>query len=288
MRLSLQGVQLTLNEGGVQVNLRHTTFLASGTCLLVAMGWFLNADDARTEARQYAPPVADPVPPKGPVDGPLAAYAGNYYFGDGTGVNCSLSLTADGRFSFRWRGCLGLYDQNQGAAGFRNGHLVLKPERPNARGGFRGTPTEFVPVPWGQRMYLVPGEDREEFCNSVNGGQEPRRWAHGQVYLRDGDWTKPVTGHPTVPKEWEPMLLKRPIRAKVVDVLADGRARVDAGTADGVWKEMELWADVRTFGLVKVVEADEHSCVIAPKYVDLDKLIFTKNIGVHSRLGDED
>ena len=48
--------------------------------------------------------------------GPLAAVAGDYYFGDGLGVNCALTLKAEGRFTFGWRGCLGVYDQNTGGA----------------------------------------------------------------------------------------------------------------------------------------------------------------------------
>src|SRR5262245_3676514 len=32
--------------------------------------------------------------------------AGDYYFGDGLGVNCSLSVTAEGKFTFQWDGCL--------------------------------------------------------------------------------------------------------------------------------------------------------------------------------------
>src|SRR3954452_14883212 len=41
----------------------------------------------------------------------LKAIAGEYYFGDGTGVNCSLNVHQRGTFSFQWRGCLGTYDE---------------------------------------------------------------------------------------------------------------------------------------------------------------------------------
>jgi hypothetical protein len=39
---------------------------------------------------------------------------GEYYSGDGLGVNWTVSLTEEGRFEFAWHGCLGLYDSNEG------------------------------------------------------------------------------------------------------------------------------------------------------------------------------
>ena len=39
---------------------------------------------------------------------------GKYYLGDGLGVNKYLSLSSDGTFHFRWQGCLGTYDENEG------------------------------------------------------------------------------------------------------------------------------------------------------------------------------
>src|SRR5277367_4622347 len=83
----------------------------------------------------------------------LNEIAGNYYFGDGLGVNCSLNLSADGKFKFTWRGCLGTYDENDGSAAMKDGVLHLAPTKANVREGFKGTPTEFFPVPWGDRMY---------------------------------------------------------------------------------------------------------------------------------------
>ena len=50
----------------------------------------------------------------------LAAVAGDYRYGDGLGVDCSLTVKPEGRFSFVWRGCLGvygrLYDRTSAAA----------------------------------------------------------------------------------------------------------------------------------------------------------------------------
>ena len=84
-----------------------------------------------------------------PLKGPIAAVVGDYYLGDGLGVNCWLTIKQEGRFSFGWHGCLGIYDQNSGEAKVEAGHLILKPERPNVREGFRGTATDLIPVRWG-------------------------------------------------------------------------------------------------------------------------------------------
>src|SRR3989338_6088573 len=82
--------------------------------------------------------------------------AGQYFLGDGLGVNNYLKLTENGNFSFKWHGCLGMYDENEGPYVIENGILVLSPQRPNIKKGFQGTPTRFLPIHWGDRLYLVP------------------------------------------------------------------------------------------------------------------------------------
>jgi hypothetical protein len=218
---------------------------------------------------------------------PIAAVAGDYYFGDGLGVNCSLSVKPEGRFSFVWRGCLGVYDENTGGAKVVAGHLILSPERPNVREGFRGTKTDFHVVRWGDRLYLIPEGDQQEFCNTVNQGREPRSGSHGRFYLRRGDWDKKVTSLPSVPKEWEPLLLKKPLRGRVIEVLSGGRARVDLGADGGVWKGMELWTDTEGFGLVEVIAGGAKSSVIAHKYPDVSPIRFQMGQGVRSGLSHE-
>jgi len=141
----------------------------------------------------------------------LAAIAGNYYYGDGLGMNCYLDVKPEGRFSFLWRGCLGVYGKNEGGAKIVNDHLILTPEQPNDSIGCGGTPTDFVPVRWGDRLYLVPREAGQRFCNEVNEGLEPRSNVHGRFHLRKGDSKKKVTGLPIVPKEWESLLQKKPV-----------------------------------------------------------------------------
>jgi hypothetical protein len=140
----------------------------------------------------------------------LGAVVGSYYYGDGLGINCSLVVEQEGRFSFIWRGCLGVYGKNEGGAKLVNNHLILTPEQPNDSAGF-GTPTDFIPVRWDDRLYLVPAKSGKSFCDGVNQGWEPRDDIHGMFYLRGADWEKKVTGLPVVPKEWDSWLLKKPL-----------------------------------------------------------------------------
>ncbi len=137
----------------------------------------------------------------------IGAIVGDYYFGDGLGINCYLHIKPEGRFSFLWRGCLGVYGKSEGLTRLVNDHLILAPDEPDAKPddptGFGGTSTDFVPVRWGDRLYLVPAKYGEAFSNQVNRGWEPRANAHGRFYLREGDWEKKATGLPNLPAEWQ-------------------------------------------------------------------------------------
>jgi hypothetical protein len=132
--------------------------------------------------------LAGPVQPRGgktPAPG-LKEIAGEYYLGEGLGVNRTLVITPDGTFSHRLSDCMGTYARVAGRASLRGGELVLEltPE------------TRFIPVRWGGRLYLISPDRLAGFTNAINQGYEPRSYAHGSVYLRKGDWDKPVTGRP--------------------------------------------------------------------------------------------
>jgi len=78
---------------------------------------------------------------------------------------------------------------------------------------------EFISVPWGERLYLIEGNRVVEFCNAVNAGDEPRNEAHRPFLLRENDWSKKVTGIPSLPKRWsDKYLLKSPINCLVRSV----------------------------------------------------------------------
>jgi hypothetical protein len=66
------------------------------------------------------------------------------------------------------------------------------------------------PISWGSRRYLIPADDLVDFCNSINGGREPRTGSHGFHLLRRGDEKKKVTLFPKVPDEYKQYLLAKP------------------------------------------------------------------------------
>src|SRR6266581_3002863 len=119
-------------------------------------------------------------------------WAGEYYAGDGLGVNTTLSIAPKSGFVFEWHGCLGLYDRNYGAVTWTNGRVRLSFTFENQRKGFQGIAPELVSIAWGPRRYLVPTDDIIGFCNSINDGREPRSGVHGFYLLRKGDEHKEI------------------------------------------------------------------------------------------------
>jgi len=149
---------------------------------------------------------------------PEHPWAGDYYQGDGRGVNQRIVLSPKAGFVFTWHGCLGLYDRNFGEVRQEKDALLLKFNYPNSQKGFQGIAGELVPVRWGERRYLVPSDAVAEFCNEINSGGEPRTHAHGRFLLRDKDWEKKVEGAPKLPEGYAGFLLKEPIQGKIVAV----------------------------------------------------------------------
>jgi hypothetical protein len=232
----------------------------------------------------------DPPRPSDQPTETVAALAGDYYWGDGLGFNCRLVIAPAGRFSYTWRGCLGLCSQNKGAAKLVDGRSILKPEEPGEMPIFPGTATDLIPVRWGNRLYLIAQDQKARFCNAINQGDEPRKSIRGFFYVRhshDGQ-INATSGKPGVPEDWEPLLLKKPLDSKVLKVLEDGRATLDCGTDAGVWKGMELSVEIPSFGepefvRAEVVEVDPKTCVVR-RIFGRESIEFKAGLAVHSRL----
>lgn len=197
----------------LQFRLRSLLLLVTAACL--ALGWF----GRRLELlrREY---IADTLRPI--ICGEIASlqnhpWAGEYYSGDGLGVNISLAVAPRFGYLSEWRGCLGLYDRNYGPVACTNGRLQLTFRLPK-RESSGGIADELIPVHWGPRQYLVAPNEMVEFCNAVNGGIEPRSDMHGLYLLRRGDEAKAATGFPAVPDEFKDYLLAHPVEAEIVDI----------------------------------------------------------------------
>ena len=201
---------------------------------------------------------------------------GDYYLGDGLGVNCSLTLAKQGKFAFIWRGCLGTYGENNGSAGVRDGVLHITPVKPNDPENL-GTPTDFFPVRWGTRIYLIPTNNIVEFCSAVNRGSEPRRGEYGEYYLRRNDSAKAVAGRPTVPKQWTRYLLDKPITGKITELITKHEAWLDLGAEHGILQGMVLNAKTnivnRKYLPVKVEWVEKSRCRIQCEWMDFDLAI---------------
>ena len=210
-----------------------------------------------TAANGYVATVADPVK--------LRDIMGAYHFGDGLGVNCDLTVTEKGRFTFEWRGCMGIYDSNQGGASANGAILQLTPEKPNVRKGFRGTPTAFYPVRWGNRMYLVATNEMAEFCSAFNQRDDLGSPVRGDYYLRQDAANKVMTGKPAVPKEWQAYLLDRPVRGKITQLIGKQEAWLDKGSDDGLLVGMILMAQRHNklmFARVQIEAVEKGRCRI--------------------------
>src|SRR5438034_3584564 len=184
---------------------------------------------------------------------PRHEWAGEYYAGDGLGVNTSVVIAPESGYVFEWHGCLGLYDRNYGTVAWTNGRVRLSFTFENQRKGFQGIAPELIPISWGSRHYLIPADDVIGFCNSVNEGREPRAGTFGSYLLRKGDENKTVVNLPKVPAEFRPYLMDKPVEATIIAVspyttrpsvaewkFKDTPVTLDAGTNKGLRVGMEL------------------------------------------------
>ena len=116
-------------------------------------------------------------------------WAGEYYFGDGLGVNVSLTLAPKNGFVFSWHGCLGLYDLNYGDVVFTDGAVKLLFKYPNKQEGFEGIASELLPVRWGKRHYLIAVDSHRRFHERDQCGNRtkfPLRRAVGALSVEGG------------------------------------------------------------------------------------------------------
>ena len=175
-------------------------------------------------------------------------WAGQYYFGDGLGTNVTLTLAPENGFTITWFGCLGLYDQNHGTVAM-NGNRIKFSFAFDVESGYTGNyASEYMPIRWGERLYLIPPGEIVQFCNAINSGNEPRRGPHGRFFLRRDDWKKEAPGKPELPKELMPYLLDKPVDVAIVSIKNTREGRIgkiatvviDKGKEAGLLPGMEL------------------------------------------------
>ena len=184
-------------------------------------------------------------------------WAGQYSWSSGlSGV--TLTLAPDNGFTVRQIGDIGLGDQNHGTVEWDGNRLKLSLAFAVEEGNrSRVHATEYVPIRWGERVYLIHPDRIIGFCDNVNSGWEPRNNMVPSIFfLRRGDEKKAATGKPELPKEFMPYLRgEEPIIATVVSVRdiqeeeepvgsvprSKATVVVDKGKVDGLLPGMVLY-----------------------------------------------
>lgn len=203
----------TPDKRRLQFCLRSLLLLVTVACLL--FGCFGRRFELRRRER-----IAETLRPI--ILGEIASlnnhpWAGEYYCGDGMGVNISVVIAPKSGYLYELRGCCGLYDRNYGPVACANDRLQLTFRLPR-REFSGGIADEFIAVRWGPRQYLIAPDEIVGFCNAVNDGTEPRDDIHGLHLLRRGDEAKTATGFPTVPDEFKDYVLAHPVEAEIVAI----------------------------------------------------------------------
>jgi hypothetical protein len=219
-------------------------------------------------------------------------WAGEYYVGDGLGMNVALMVAPQSGVAYTWRGCLGLYDGNHAdiAEAFdldgdgRTDGLKLKWELEPGR--YQYDSERFYFVRWNgpdgkvARRFFVPEDQMLAMVNDFNEGGFSRDGMHNAPRMYDraagenAHARPPVVGMPQMPAEWAKLLRVKPVDAKVLQVslaksskvtqgvdTTKARILLDKGSADGLYLGLKIWVkslsgDAATLTIDRL---DEHS-----------------------------
>jgi hypothetical protein len=183
----------------------------------------------------------------------------------------SISFKSDGSYTIEDRDCTS-EDHRSGRYNFKSGIVTLT-QMTWTTGGHNGGPGfnmldpkiyrerfksempsdvskggDLLAVKWGDRLYLIPTDGIQMFCNAINLGLEPRPWIisepfYGIFYLREGDEVKRVTGRPNLPEKWKDSILDKPVTAEVL-LVEDGHfdpvVIINKGSLSGLKVGMSL------------------------------------------------
>lgn len=111
-----------------------------------------------------------------------SAAAGEYYRGDGLGVNWSLHLHDDHTFAFVWTGCVGRYGEAGGTWRDQRNTVHLTPTTVSGSGN--ALPLLYCVARLGDHVYLIPPDQMPRFRAAVKDHSEPRDDMHGMFFLR--------------------------------------------------------------------------------------------------------
>ncbi|MCL2623137.1 MAG: hypothetical protein FWD31_05650 [Planctomycetaceae bacterium] len=181
-------------------------------------------------------------------------WAGTYHIIIHLGEHCTLDIAPDAGYAYTCfssdqvdeNGNL-LCDQNYGSVTWENGYLKFSHTLASDGNDFASS-TEFIPIAWEKRLYLVPANKVIDFCNAVNA-----RYPLFAFLLRNDFKTKPDTGVPEVPEEFKPYLLDDPVEGEITAVgetreflkisaqVKETLVTISKGSQDGILPGMTFW-----------------------------------------------
>jgi hypothetical protein len=136
---------------------------------------------------------------------------------------------------------------------------------------------------WSERSYLIQPKELISFCNAVNNSDEPRKSIEGLFLLRQSDLKKRPKDLPIVPEEMQQYILKKPIEAKISQIIGykkgvriEGRSiledgyqvAIERGKNDGLRAGMRLgWRGDSDSIIAFVISTEDQSAVILARWL---------------------
>jgi hypothetical protein len=184
--------------------------------------------------------------------------AGTYREGVGHGSGWELSILPDSRYSAFLSACVGTAHRESGYVRRAGNCYVLSPAKPTEGRMDR----VFLSVRWQDRRYLIQPERMEEFCDAIILGDEPRNDVGGKFYLRYP--ASKVDGIPELPIQWADYFEQHLVVGKIVELMDDGRVRINVGKTRGIVPESVLAVQGRNVydpRRLVVVSIEDESCI---------------------------
>ncbi len=128
----------------------------------------------------------------------------------------------------------------------------------------------------------------QEFCDAIIDGDEPQDGSIVHFY-----WcgpTTPVGGLPDLPEKWAAFLGENLVIGQIVELMEEGRVKLDLGSNDGIQKGSILAVQGREDiepRRVKVLSTQERSCIaVEPLWDPSDKLLVVgRNVVMPIKIG---
>ncbi len=149
--------------------------------------------------------------------------AGRYHFGAIRGMQQELQLLKNHRFTYILDGCQGVYAHASGTWQQKNGSLLLVPKPPYdpIKSGLN---LRFIPVTWGQRLYLIDENQLPGFCAAT----QQKTWDLHNRYISSMDFARhegrllpKIQGIPQIPMVFREFLTQGEIIATVTAATAN-------------------------------------------------------------------